>query len=110
MMRDRPSGTTLAALADALGAQDWRAARCRAIAARERAGGDAFAPIAAALRARYGEGDDRGLMTRLAADIRAGALDEGAGGRAALAALLRAITRQKLLESNPDYLEESTPP
>jgi len=110
-MRDRPSGAELAALADALGARDAEAARCRAIEARERAAGDdAFGAIGTGLRAIYGEGDDRALLTRLVAAIRAGALDDGAAGRDALATLLRAITRQKLRESNPGYLGDPTPP
>lgn len=110
-MRDRPSGPELAALADALAASDRVAARCRAIATREQSAGDeAFEEARAALTARYGAGDDKMLLTRLAADIRAGALDEGSADRGMLAALLRALTRQKLSESNPAYLNEATPP
>lgn len=104
-MRDRPSGAELAALADALGEEDALAARCRAIWARERdAGEGAFAACRAALAARYGAGEERWLLERLAADIRGGALDDGSADREALGALLRAITRQKLAESNPDSL------
>lgn len=110
-MRDRPSGPELMALADALGAQDRLASRCRAIAAREVNQGEAaFATQRAALIARYGAGDDRSLLARLAAEIRAGALDEGSAARPAFAALLCEITRAKLRESNPAWLEAATPP
>jgi uncharacterized protein DUF6285 len=103
-MRDRPSGRELAALAEARGAEDALAARCQAIAAREREAGDeAFAACRAALTARYGAGEDAALLARLAAEIRAGALDDDSADRVALAALLRAITAQKLRESNPGY-------
>ncbi|HEV8015079.1 MAG TPA: DUF6285 domain-containing protein [Stellaceae bacterium] len=106
-MRDRPSGEELAALAEALGAPGALAARCRAIFVREREAGEgAFAASRAALTARYGTGEDAALLARLAADIRAGALDEASPERAGLAALLRAITAQKLRESNPDYLDD----
>lgn len=105
-MQDRPSGAELAALARALGAADAQARRCHAIAAREAAYGDAaFAACRAALAARYGAADDQALLACLAAEIRSGGLDEASPDRAALAALLRAITRQKLRASNPDYLE-----
>lgn len=107
-MRDRPSGEALAALATALGEAGAPAERCRAIAAREQAAGaQAFAAIRAALGARYGAGDDKVLLARLGEDIRAGALDEGSATRAAVAALLAALTRQKLAESNPGYLESA---
>ena len=104
-MRDRPSGQDLAALATALSEAGALAERCRTIARREAAGEDAFAAARAALRARYGVGEDETLLARLVGDIRAGALDEGSDARAALAALLAAITRAKLAESNPDYLD-----
>jgi uncharacterized protein DUF6285 len=105
-MRDKPSGAELVALAEALGEAGVLAERCHAIAAREQAAGEgAFAPIRAALAAHYGAGDDKMLLARLADDIRAGALDEGSNRRAALAALLVAITRQKLAESSPGYWE-----
>jgi hypothetical protein len=105
-MRDRPSGSELAALATALGEAGALAERCHAIAAREQAAGEeAFAAIRAALGARYGVGDDRMLLARLTADIGAGALDEGKETRVALAALLVALTRQKLAEGSPGYRE-----
>ncbi len=104
-MRDRPSGQDLAALATALSETGALAERCRAIARREAAGGGVFAAARAALRARYGADEDEILLARLADDIRAGALDEGSDARAILAALLAAITRAKLAESNPDYLD-----
>jgi hypothetical protein len=105
-MRDLPSGDELAALARALGATDARAARCQAIAERERAAGEgAFAAVRAALATRYGAAEDRALLARLAAEIRDGLLDEGSADRSALAAVLRALTRQKLAENNPAYLE-----
>ena len=72
-----------------------------------KAGAEAFAAIRAALGARYGAGDDKTLLARLADEIRAGALDEGSAPRAALAAALVALTRQKLAESNPGYLESA---
>src|SRR5579863_9683459 len=104
LVRDRPSGAELAMLAEALGGEDALAARCNAIFARERdAGDEAFAACRAALAARYGAGADEALLARLAAEIRAGALDEGSAERAPLAALLRAITAQKLRESSPSY-------
>jgi hypothetical protein len=104
-MRDRPSGSELAALAAALGETGAPAARCHAIAAREQAaaGAAAFAAIRAALGARYGAGDDKTLLARLGADIGAGALDDGVETRVALAALLIALTRQKLAEGSPGY-------
>jgi hypothetical protein len=106
-VRDRPSGGALAALADALGGEDVLAARCQAIFVREReAGKGAFAACRAALVARYGAGEDTALLARLATEIRAGALDDGRPERAPLAALLRAITVQKLRESNPGYLDD----
>lgn len=105
-MRDQPSGRELAGLAAALGEAGALAARCHAIAAREQAAGEgAFAAIRAALGARYGAGDDKMLLSRLAADIGAGALDVGVETRAALAALLVALTRQKLAEGSPGYRE-----
>ena len=105
-MRDRPSGEELAALAEALGGEDALAARCQAICVREREAGEgAFAACRAALAARYGAGEDAALLARLAAEIRAGALDDGRPERPALAALLRAISVQKLRESNPGYLD-----
>jgi hypothetical protein len=109
-MRDRPSGQELAAVADALGAGDALAARCHAVAARERGAGEGgFAAPRAALVARYGAGEDGWLLARLANDISAGALDDGGADREALAAILRAITQQKLRESNPDYRGGTTP-
>jgi hypothetical protein len=103
-MRDRPSGSELAALAAALGETGASAARCHAIAAREQAAGaTAFAAIRAALGARYGAGDDKTLLARLGADIGAGALDDGVETRVALAALLIALTRQKLAEGSRGY-------
>jgi hypothetical protein len=105
-MRDRPSGAELAALATALGEIGALAERGQAIAAREVVTGEGvFAAIRAALASRYGAGEDKALLARLAADIRAGALDDGSDRRAALAALLVALTRQKLAESNPGYLD-----
>jgi len=106
-MRDQPSGADLAALAAVLRDGGALAERCHAIAQREATDGGDFSAACAALRARYGAGDDKMLLARLVADIRAGALDDGSPGRAALAALLVAITRAKLAESNPGYLDEA---
>jgi hypothetical protein len=61
--------------------------------------------VRAALATRYGAAEDRALLARLAAEIRDGVLDEGSADRTALAAVLRTLTRQKLAESNPAYLE-----
>ena len=108
-MRDLPSGRDLSALATALGETGALAERCHAIARREAADGDVFAASRAALRARYGAGQDETLLARLAGDIRAGALDEGSAARAVLAELLLAITRAKLAESNPLYLDPLKP-
>ena len=106
-MRDKPNGQDLDALASTLGATGALADRCRMIAQREAGGDEAFAGVRAALQARYGAQEDSALLVRLAAEIRAGALDEGSAVRAALGALLLAITRAKLAESNPAYLEEA---
>jgi uncharacterized protein DUF6285 len=109
-MRDRPDGPTLAALAVALAAHEDRALveRARAIAARERAAGEA--PLEAcrgALVALYGEAELGPLLRRLADDIRAGLYDAPGPQRDAVGHLLWAMTRQKLAESNPDYLRDA---
>jgi hypothetical protein len=106
-MRDRPDGARLLALVDELAGEVDPALRerARAIAARESAAGDA--PLAAcrrALAALYGAGDLPGLFARLAQDIRAGAFYAPGPAQAQVLALLWAVTRQKLRESNPDYL------
>jgi hypothetical protein len=107
-MRDRPDAAfllTLAREAAAAGETAELVARARAIAERERAAGDAPAErFRCALAARYGEGDLDALLRRLAAAIRAGAADAPGPEQAALRRLLWAMTRQKLAESNPDYL------
>ena len=106
-MRDRPDGAVLAAMAAAKWADEERALveRARAIAARESVAGGA--PVAAcrdALVAIYGEGALEVLLRRLARDIRAGVYDPPGPPRDAVRHLLWMITRQKLSESNPDYL------
>ena len=105
-MRDRPSGIELVTLADGIGDEDALAARCRAIAAREAAAGDAaFASIRAALRARYGVREDGALLTDLASEIAAGVFDAEGAARDWARDVLWAITRQKLRESNPEFLK-----
>jgi Domain of unknown function (DUF6285) len=106
-MRDRPDGASLAAMAAAKWADGEGALveRARAIAAREIAAGDA--PLEAcrgALVAIYGEGELEVLLRRLARDIRAGVYDAPGPPRDAVRHLLWMMTRQKLSESNPDYL------
>lgn len=107
-MRDRPDGAFLAVLAREAAAQGEcpeLVARAEAIAERERIAGDApVERLRRALAARYGEGDIDSLLRRLAAEIRAGAGDAPGAERSALGRLLWAMTRQKLAESNPDYL------
>jgi Domain of unknown function (DUF6285) len=107
MMRDRPDAEILAALADEIGDGDAPlAARCRAIARRERDGGDAaLAPARVILMGRYGAGTDRDLLARLEAEIRTGACDAPGPARDSVLSILRAITAAKLGESNPDFLE-----
>ena len=115
-MRDLPTGPELAALAEEWAAPSGSLApgeralglrmieRCRAIAAREAKFGDAaLAPMRAALAGLYGAGDPAVQFARLADDIRAGRFDAGAK-RAEVRALLWALTRQKLRESNPRFL------
>lgn len=107
-MRDRPDADLLATLArDAAkrGESADLVARARAIAARERAAGDApVERFRRALAKRYGEGGIDLLLRRLVAEIRAGAADAPGPEQAALRHLLWAMTVQKLAESNPDYL------
>ena len=107
-MRDRPDGATLRALAwaaAAAGEEPTLVERALAIAAREEAAGAAAgAALHEALSLRYGGGDLEMLLRRLAAEIRAGAFDAPSPERTAVRQLLWAMTRQKLAESNPDYL------
>lgn len=83
-MRDLPDGPTLLALAQELSAEilatlppeertvtEAMIVRARAIAKREAAAGEpALAPVGAALRSLYGEGDPFAQFRRLADDIR----------------------------------------
>lgn len=114
MMRDRPEAALLLALAaelEQLPEEAALVARARAIAERERRAGDA--PIAAcrrALIALYGEGDFDVLFRRLAREIRDGAYDAAGTERERVLRLLRAVTLQKLRESNPDYLRATGVP
>jgi len=104
-MRDLPRGDELATLARELGAAAALAERCRAIAAREQSFGEAgFAPTRAELKARYGEHEDRALLARLSAEIGQGAFDVEGEARDWALRVLIAITRQKLRESNPEFL------
>jgi hypothetical protein len=113
-MRDRPETALLLALAAELEQIPEEAAlvaRARAIAGRERQAGNA--PIAAchrALIALYGAGDFEVLFRRLAQEIRDGAYDAPGAERERVLRLLRAVTLQKLRESNPDYLKATGVP
>jgi hypothetical protein len=108
-MRDRPDGATLVKLAAASDANDELVARALAIAEREAvAGQEPLDECRAALLRRYGEGDIEALLHRFAADIRAGVFDAPGPVRDAALRLLWAMTRQKLRESNPDYLAAAT--
>jgi hypothetical protein len=109
-MRDRPDGATLARMAAARTAHEDRSlvARARAIAAREQAAGEAPLEVCrGALVALYGEGELGPLLRRLAGDIRAGLYDAPGPRREAMRRLLWSMTRQKLAESNPDYLRDA---
>jgi len=104
-MRDLPRGDELVVLARELSGAAALVERCRAIAAREQCFGEAgFAPARAALRARYGEHEDRALLARLSAEIGRGAFDAAGEARDWALRVLLAITRQKLRESNPEFL------
>jgi hypothetical protein len=111
-MRDPPEGEVLLALAQAAAIDGERAdlvARARAIAERElKAGAAPVEALRRALAARYGEGTTEVLLWRLVAEIRAGVGDAPGPERERLRALLWAITRWKLAESNPDYLVAAT--
>lgn len=115
-MRDLPTGPELMALADEWAAKvdtvppEERALtlamieRCRAIAIREAAAGEAaMTPIRRELGALYGGGDVP-AFARLTAEIRAGRLDKPGAERARVRALLWALTLQKLRESNLRFL------
>jgi len=112
-MRDRPDGPTLAALAQsasARGADRGLVARALAIAEREAAAGEApVEECRAALLQCYGEGDITALLRRLADDIRDGRFDAPGPARDATVRLLWAMTRQKLSESNTEYLIAADP-
>jgi len=118
MMRDRPLGAELAALADACEAghredeapekkvlTEALARRCREIFAREAANGEAgWDEIARDLRQLYGAGDSELHYARLSREIRAGRFDVPGERRDRVQALLWAITLQKLRLSNPRFL------
>jgi hypothetical protein len=111
MMRDRPDGAMLRALAKAAierGEDPALVTRALAIAEREAASGTApVEAIRARLARRYGDAPMAALLTRLAAEIRAGAFDAEGPAQAELRRLLWDITRLKLAESNPGYLAEA---
>jgi hypothetical protein len=99
-MRDLPAASLLLALAAEAGEEEPALVqRCRDIARREEQLGDGrYDEIRRALAALYGPGDDRALLTRLAADIRIGRFDPPTMER-----LLRGLIRLRLEESNPDF-------
>ena len=118
-MRDLPTGPQLQCLAreweekgiDGLPSRERTAVaamieRCRSIAHREAAAGEAaLAHIRADLAALYGQGGDPAAQfAQLAEEIRSGALDTAGARRNRAAALLWALTLQKLRESNPRFL------
>jgi hypothetical protein len=111
-MRDRPDGSTLAEFArqaTAREADSELVADALAIAEREAVAGQApLEECRAALLQRYGEGDVEALLHRFADDIRAGVFDVPGPPRDAALQLLWAMTRQKLRESNPEYLAAAT--
>jgi hypothetical protein len=120
-MRDRPDAAALLEFARAALLRDLAPllpaerqheaaliARAMAIAAREAAAGDApLRACQASLAELLGEGDLDTLLRRLATAIRAGDYDAPGAEREQVRRLLWAITRQKLRESNPDYLAAS---
>lgn len=104
-MRDLPDAMALATLAVVGEGDEPLRSRCLAIAHRESEAGDAaFAAIRRELAARYGTGEDRALLERLAAEIRSGGFDAPASARDWARAVLARITAQKLRESNPEFL------
>lgn len=116
-MRDLPAGPELAALAeewatklDTVPMEERALARamierCRSIAAREAAAGEAaLAPVRQMLIELYGAADGAEHLARLASDIRAGKFDAPGPARRRVHALLRALTQQKLREANPRFL------
>jgi hypothetical protein len=107
-MRDRPDGPTLADFAHqaaARGEDPELVGRALAIAEREAIAGNALLEeCRLALVSRYGEGDVASLLHRFVGDIRAGAFDAPGPARDAALRLLWEMTRQKLRESNPEYL------
>lgn len=118
-MRDLPTGPQLEALA-----REWEALgldripsnergtvaamieRCHAIARREAAAGEAaMGGVGEALAALYPDvGDPAERLVRLARGIRSGGLDARNDRRRLALAALRALTLQKLRESNPRFL------
>jgi Domain of unknown function (DUF6285) len=108
MIRDRPDGATLRALAEAAierGEDPALVARALAIAEREAASGTApVEAIRARLARRYGDAPIETLLERLAGEIRAGAFDAEGPAQTELRLLLWEITLLKLAESNPEYL------
>ena len=108
-MRDRPDIDALIALADgasAVGASADAVAFARAIAGRETtAGAVPVAAWAARLARLYDapHADPAALERRLAAELRAGALDHGQR-RTAVHAHLIATVRAKLAEVDPDLV------
>lgn len=116
-MRDLPTGPELLALAaewaaklDTVPPEERALAlamidRCRAIAAREAAAGEAaLAPIRQMLIDLYGDAESADHLARLARDIRAGKFDAPGSSRRQVQTLLLALTLQKLREANPRFL------
>jgi Domain of unknown function (DUF6285) len=103
IMRDLPDITEILGLLNE--ARDAALeARCRAIAKREAEGAAAYDELRTALERFYGKAPDAILLARLTADICAGRFDPGTPDACAVASLLRALVRQRLRESNPDFL------
>jgi hypothetical protein len=102
-MRDPPEIETLLALA-ARSDEAALAARCRAIAARERACGTApYDALGTELRALLGGGDRAPDLVALSAEIMRGRFDAPGPDRDRLVRFLWRVTLQKLRENNPDF-------
>ncbi|MGH7087513.1 MAG: hypothetical protein ACREFQ_01280 [Stellaceae bacterium] len=102
-MRDLPEIKEIIFLAEAAGEAALRA-RCHAIDERETQAGAGYEMVRRALVGRYGAAEDRTLLGRLAADIRAGRFDAPSPETERIKAVLWALAEQRVRESNPDFL------